>query len=52
MGLGRIRLYIAGLVALLIGMPLTEKAFAGVSGIVTSAIDLGWSIFDLSSGES
>jgi hypothetical protein len=52
MGFGRIRLYIAGLVALLVGMPLTEKAFAGVSGIVTSAVDLAWSIVDLSGGES
>jgi hypothetical protein len=52
MGFGRIRPYIAGLVALLVGMPLTEKAFAGVSGIVTSGIDLAWSIVDLSGGES
>ena len=52
MGRGRMRLFMAGLVALLVGVPLTEKAFAGVSGIVTSAIDLALSIADVSSGES
>ena len=39
---------------LLLGMPLTEKAFAGTSiyDIVGSAASLGFAIADMSSGES
>jgi hypothetical protein len=50
MGLGRIRLYMAGLIAFLLGMPLTEKVFAGAGDIWYSAWDLGWSIADSSDG--
>lgn len=46
----RLRLYIAGLVALLLGVPLTEKVFAGADDIVWSSIDLGWAIAHSSDG--
>ncbi len=36
----RIRLYIAGLTAMLLGMPLSEKALAGTGDIIWSSIDL------------
>lgn len=36
----RIRLYIAGLTAMLLGMPLSEKAMAGTGDIIWSSIDL------------
>jgi hypothetical protein len=44
-------LYLAGLFAFLLGMPLTEKAFAQGTDIVTSAIDLGLAIAN-SAGQS
>ncbi len=50
MRLRKARLYMAGLVAFLLGMPLTEKAFAGISDIIFSGIDLGFSIADASDG--
>jgi len=46
----RWRLYVGGLVAILIGMPLAESAKAGtgaVGGIIDSAINLGLSIASL-----
>ena len=48
----RLRFYMAGLVAFLVGMPLTEKAFGYVNDIAGSAIDLGLSIASLSDGDS
>ncbi len=44
------RFYLAGLVAFLLGMPLTEKAFAQGEDIVTSAIDLGLAIANSAGG--
>jgi hypothetical protein len=44
------RIYLAGLVAFLIGFPLTERAFGGVTDIITSGFDLGFSIADISKG--
>lgn len=46
----RCRLWTAGLVAFLLGVPLTQKAFG--FGIAWAAVDLGWSIADGSSGDS
>jgi len=46
----RFRLYLAGLVALLIGMPLCEKAFASALDIVDAGIALGLSIANASEG--
>ncbi len=46
----KLRLYTAGLVAFLLGMPLTEEAFAGTGDIVWAGLDLGFSIADLSGG--
>jgi len=52
----KLRLYMAGLVAFLVGMPLTEKAFGSIFGdagdIAGSAIDLGFSIANASAGDS
>jgi uncharacterized membrane protein YhhN len=50
MGLRKTRLYMAGLIAFLLGMPLTTKVFARSGDIWTSAWDLGWSIADSSDG--
>jgi len=44
------RLYVAGLVAVLIGMPLAEEAKAAGVSIVDAAIDLGVAIADAASG--
>jgi hypothetical protein len=46
----RIRLFLAGLAAFLVGVPLTERAFAQVGGIFWSSLDLGLSIADASDG--
>jgi hypothetical protein len=45
----RIRMMLAGLAAFLIGVPLTEQAFAQ-SGIFWSSLDLGLSIAESSDG--
>ena len=45
----KLRLYVAGLVAFLLGMPLTEKAF-GAGDIVWASVDLAWAIADTSDG--
>jgi hypothetical protein len=50
MSSSRIRLYAAGLLAFLIGMPLTERAFAQVGDIVNGAIGLGLGIADSAGG--
>ena len=47
----RLRWYTAGLLAFLIGVPLTEKAFAQAGDIVANAIGLGFAIAD-SAGRS
>ncbi len=53
MGITRVRLYVAGLVALLLGVPLTEKALAADAWDITgAALGLGFSIADASSGKS
>jgi hypothetical protein len=45
----KLRLYVAGLVAVLLGMPLSERALAGPEDIVWSAIDLAAGIADAAS---
>ena len=45
----KLRLYVAVLVAVLLGMPLSEKALAGTEGIVFSAINLAAGIADAAS---
>ena len=47
----RMRLYTAGLVAFLLGFPLTEKAFGQAGDIIDAGIDLGLAIAD-SAGDS
>ena len=47
----KMRLYIAGLVAFLIGVPLTEQAFAQVGDIVNASLGLAGAIVD-SAGQS
>jgi hypothetical protein len=46
----RLRLYAAGLLAVLLGVPLTEQAFAQTSDIAGAAIDLGTAISRVSGG--
>jgi hypothetical protein len=46
----RLRIYLAGLVAFLVGMPLTEKAFGAVDDIAWEGIDLGLAIASASEG--
>jgi hypothetical protein len=45
----KLRLYVAGLVAVLLGMPLSERALAGPEDIVWSAINLAAGIADAAS---
>ncbi len=51
MSLRKMRLYGAGLIAFLLGMPLTEQAFAQTGDIVSAAISLAGTIID-SAGRS
>lgn len=51
MPFGRIRLWTAGLIAFLVGVPLTERAMAQTFDIFRSALSLGLSIAD-SAGDS
>ncbi len=46
----KFRTYLAGLAAFLIGVPLTEKAFGQVGGVIFSSIDLAASIAESSDG--
>lgn len=46
----RIRGLLAGVAAFLIGVPLTEKAFGQVGGIIFSSFDLAASIAQSSDG--
>ncbi len=50
MRFGRVRLWAAGLVAFLVGFPLSEKALAGVSDVFGSSLDLGLAIADSAGG--
>lgn len=50
MSLKKMRFYLAGAIAFLLGMPLTEKVFAGTSDIIDSSLDLGFSIANASDG--
>lgn len=50
MRFGRIRLWMAGLAAWMVGVPLTQKAFGQVGDIVSSSIGLGLSIADSAGG--
>ncbi|HSW46076.1 MAG TPA: hypothetical protein VLM89_10950 [Phycisphaerae bacterium] len=45
----KLRLWVAGLTAMLLGMPLSEKALAGTGDIVWSSIDLFGAIIDVAS---
>jgi hypothetical protein len=51
MRFGKLRLYLAGLVAFLIGVPLSEKAFGQVGDIVSGSLILTEGIID-SAGRS
>lgn len=44
MGLKKMRLFTAGLIAFLLGMPLAGKAFAGTADIIYFAVNLALSI--------
>jgi hypothetical protein len=44
MNMRKSRLYLAGLVAFLIGIPLTEQAFAQGADVITSSIQLAAAI--------
>lgn len=50
MRFSRIRLWIAGLVAFLMGFPLSEKVLAGGSDIFGSSLGLGLAIADSAEG--
>lgn len=50
--MNRIRFYLAGLAAFLVGVPLTEKAMAQTGGIIFSSIDLAAAIASSSDGVS
>ncbi len=47
----KLRLYLAGVVAFLIGMPLTERALGQTGQIIDASIDLAAAIVD-SAGDS
>lgn len=47
----RIQYYLAALAAFLLGMPLTQKAFAQVGDIIWASLDLADAIVD-SAGDS
>lgn len=46
----RVRLFLAGLAAFLVGVPLTEKAAAQIFDIVGTGIGLGFAVADASDG--
>ncbi len=48
---GKLRLWVAGLVAFVVGVPLTERAFGQVTDIIWSSIGLAGAIID-SAGDS
>ena len=51
MNTSKLRLYVAGVVAFLIGMPLTERAFGSTGDIISSSVDLAGAIMN-SAGRS
>lgn len=51
MRLRKVRLYAAGLIAFLIGMPLTEQAYAQTGDIIWAGINLAAAVAD-SAGQS
>lgn len=46
MRLKKLRLYLAGLVAFLLGVPLTERALGGTGDIIDASLDLAAAITD------
>ena len=51
MRFGRIKLWMAGVVAFALGFPLSEKAMASNGwDVVTSSFDLGFAIADIAGG--
>lgn len=50
MRLSRLRLWTAGLVAFLLGFPLSEKAMAGAFDVFDASLGLGLAIADSASG--
>ena len=50
MRFSRVRLWIAGLVAFLLGFPLSKKALAGSFDYFDSSVDLGLAIADSARG--
>jgi hypothetical protein len=50
--LNKLRLYVAGVLAVLLGIPLTEKAFGATGDIVSASFDLAGAIANLSGGKS
>lgn len=52
MRLNKLRLYVAGVLAVLLGIPLTEKAFGATGDIVSASFDLAGAIANLSGGKS
>jgi len=46
MSLRKLRLYAAGVVAFLIGMPLTEQAVAGTGDVIWAGINLAAAVAD------
>lgn len=51
MRLSRLRVYAAGLVAFLLGLPLTQKAFGQADDIIRASFNLADAIID-SAGDS
>ncbi|MFN0137220.1 MAG: hypothetical protein ACKVS9_14015 [Phycisphaerae bacterium] len=50
MRFGRIRLWLAGLAAWMVGVPLTQKAYGQAGDIIDASIGLGLSIADSAGG--
>lgn len=50
--LHRTRMWVLGLVAFMMGIPLTERVLAGWGDVAWSSINFGLSIADASAGDS
>ncbi len=48
--LKRMRLLMAGVVAFIVGVPLTEKAYGQVGDVIFGSLDLAGAIIDASDG--
>lgn len=46
----KLQLYVAGILAFLIGMPMTQEAIAQPGGIIRSSLNLAGAITNASSG--